>query len=143
MGTKRDVEAFGKDTDDANVGLKSAAAGGVKKFGPQEGGGSGGVSGSAGSGLLNDEPQGGKKRRPVRAWGYLPRAALGGLQQDQARGSKAERQFYSTGEEASGTGGVNSTGRVLKPVNPSIVDTFQGRSGQPDNQDTFRRKGST
>lgn len=143
MGSKRDVEAFGKDTDKAHTDLKPAAAGGVPKYGPQEGGGSGGVSGSAKSGLLNDEPTGGKKRRPVRAWGYLPRAALGGLQQDQARGSKAERQFYSTGEVGSGLGGVNSSGRVLKPVNPSIVDTFQGRSGQPDNQDTFRKKGHT
>lgn len=140
MGTKRPVEAFGKDTS----GTKSlgAARKGAGKFGPQEGSG-GGVSGSANSGLLNDEPQGGKKRRPVRAWGYLPRAALGGLQQDHARGDKSSRQFFSTGEAASDTGGVNSTGRTLKAVNPSIVDAFQGRSGQPDNQDTSRPKGKT
>jgi hypothetical protein len=91
----------------------------------------------------SDEPKGGKKRRPVRAWGYLPRAAMGGLQQDNARGDKASRQFASTGEVGTGLGGVNSSGRTLKPVDPYFVDNVQGRSGQPDNQDTFRKKGST
>ena len=129
MGTKRPVEAFGKDTSKSG-GLTAKTAG---AFGKQ----------ADARYPLSDEPKGGKKRRPVRAWGYLPRAAMGGLQQDQARGDKASRQFYSTGEAASGTGGVNSSGRTLKPVQPYIVDEFQGRSGQPDNQDTFRKKGST
>jgi len=129
MGTKRDVEAFGKDTSKTG-GLTARTAG---SFGKQ----------TDATPSKSDEPQGGKKRRPVRAFGYLPRAALGGLQQDNARGDKASRQFYSTGEAASGTGGVNSTGRTLKPVDPYFVSDFQGRSGQPDNQDTFRRKGST
>lgn len=133
MGTKRSVEAFGKDTDKARTDLKSAAAGGLGAYGKQ----------SDATPSKSDEPKGGKKRRPVRAWGFLPRAAMGGIQQDHARGDKASRQFYSTGEAASGTGGVNSTGRVLKPVDPYFVDNCQGRSGQPDNQDTFRRKGTT
>lgn len=129
MGTKRPVEAFGKDTAKTG-GLTGKSAG---AFGKQ----------TDSRPSLSDEPTGGKKRRPVRAWGYLPRAALGGMQQDNARGDKASRQFYSTGEAAAGTGGVNSTGRTLKAVQPYIVDDFQGRSGQPDNQDINRGKGKT
>ena len=129
MGTKRDVEAFGQDTSKTG-GLTARTAG---SFGKQ----------TDATPSKSDEPQSGNKRRPVRAFGYLPRAALGKLQQDHSRGDRASRQFFSTGEAASDTGGVNSTGRTLKPVDPYFVDNFQGRSGQPDNQDTFRPKGKT
>jgi hypothetical protein len=39
--------------------------------------------------------------------------------------------------------GGNSHGRNMRGVFPSIVQEFQGRSGQPDNQSTSRPKGST
>lgn len=127
MGTKRDVEAFGKDTSKTG-GLTARSAG---AFGKQK----------DATPSKSDEPGAGKGRRPVRAWGYLPRAAVGGLQQDNARGDKASRQNYNTGE--AGAYGGNSSGRVMKPVDPYFVDDFQGRSGQPDNQSTSRPKGST
>lgn len=129
MGTKRPVEAFGKDT--SKMGSLTAKSAGA--FGKQ----------ADATPSKSDEPKGGKKRRPVRAWGYLPRAALGGLYMDHSRGSKASRQFASTGEVDACPGGVNSTGRTLKPVDPYFVDNCQGRSGQPDNQDTSRGKGRT
>ena len=131
MGTKRPVEAFGKDTSANTPGAVSS--GRIPKYGVQK----------DATPSKSDEPQGGKKRRPVRAWGYLPRASVGGLQQDNARGSKATRQNYNSGEAAFNEQGGNSSGRTLKPVDPYFVDNFQGRSGQPDNQDVFRKKGST
>lgn len=140
MGTKRPSESFGADTSDMSKGAVSS--GRIPNYGanaPKPNTGPGGDAKYS----LTDEPKGGKKRRPVRAWGYLPRASLGGLMQDHGRGSKAERQNYNTGEVACEEQGGNTTGRVMKPVQPYIVDEFQGRSGQPDNQDVFRRKGST
>lgn len=131
MGTKRPVEAFGKDTS----GMKSldSARKGAGAFGKQ----------TDARPSLSDEPKGGSKRRPVRAWGYLPRASVGGLMQDHARTSEATRQNYNEGEVACNEKGGNSTGRTMKAVQPYIVDEFQGRSGQPDNQATSRPKGST
>ena len=80
--------------------------------------------------------------RRIRAFRELPKHALGGLQQDHARGSEASRQFTSTSEEGIDGSGVQLTGEP-RPVKPHMVDNFQGRSGQPDNQNIHRPKGST
>jgi hypothetical protein len=56
-------------------------------------------------------------------------------------GAEASRQFAHTGEgDASGG---NLSGHNPKPWNPMMVPDFQGKSGQPNNQDTSRPKGST
>lgn len=88
----------------------------------------------------SDEPGGRPKGRQHRAWGYLPRFKNSPLANDPV-GSPAERQARQTGEFM--TDGGNSAGRSMKGVDPYFVDSFQGRSGQPDNQSTNRGKGST
>ena len=125
---KRDVEAFGDDTSKSG-GLTAKSAG---SFGNQT---------DATPGLVNDEPKGKQRTRPVRAWGYMPRASMGKLQQDHDRGDVQSRQNCQTGEFM--TDGGNSAGRQMQGVEPSFVADCQGRSGQPDNQSTNRPKGST
>jgi hypothetical protein len=130
VSNKRDVEAFGADSSTESRG--AVTSGKVPKRGVQK----------DARYPLSDEKSTGNSKRVVRAFHELPRSAIGGLQQDHARGDKASRQFASTGEVGTGLGGVNSSGRTLKPVQPYIVPEFQGRSGQPDNQSTYRPKGS-
>lgn len=57
-------------------------------------------------------------------------------------GSKEDNQFATTGEGDS-SGGNASGPSTLKSVKTYIAPSFQGKSGQPDNQDTNRPKGST
>ena len=57
-------------------------------------------------------------------------------------GSKHEDQFAHA-NDGDPSGGNISGGKVQKqPVHLYVVP-FQGKSGQPDNQSTFRGKGST
>lgn len=130
MSSKRVVEAFGADGGTVSAG--AVTTGDVPSRGKQSDATphkNGGVASSEG--------------RPVRAFGDLPAGKLGGLQQDMDRGSPAARQYASTDEVGRDLGGVNSSGRTLKAVDPYFVKSFQGRSGEPDNQSTSRGKGST
>jgi len=79
--------------------------------------------------------------RSVRAFGSVPQYSEGKMQKDSSRASAAERQAANTGEFMSDGG--NSAGRAMRGVNPYFVDSFMGRSGQPDNQSTNRGKGTT
>lgn len=129
MSNKRDVEAFGRDGATESRGAVTSGkvpARGVQKDARYP---------------LSDEKSTGNKKRVVRAFHDLPRSSMGGLQKDSARNGAAERQNAVTGEAF--TDGGNSSGRTLKPVQPYIVQEFQGRSGQPDNQSIHRPKGST
>lgn len=129
MSNKRDVEAFGADSSTESHG--AVTSGKVPKRGVQK----------DARYPLSDEKSTGNSKRVVRAFHELPRSAIGGLQQDHGRGDRTSRQFAHTGETM--TDGGNSSGRTLKSVHPYIVQEFQGRSGQPDNQSTSRPKGST
>ncbi len=129
MSNKRDVEAFGADSSSESRGAVTSGkvpARGVQKDARYP---------------LSDEKSTGNSKRVVRAFHDLPRSKVGGLQRDYSRSDKESRQFAETGEFM--TDGGNSAGRSMKPVQPYIVQEFQGRSGQPDNQSTNRGKGST
>lgn len=127
---KRLVSAFG--TDGASERSSAVTSGQVPKEGKQ----------SDATPHKSDEPST-KRTRQHRAWGFLPRCVDGPMQQDEARDSRASRQFQSTGEVAARDSAVQSSGRVLKAVDPYFVDNCQGRSGQPDNQSINRGKGRT
>lgn len=129
MSNKRDVEAFGRDSSTESRGAVTngkVPARGVQKDARY---------------ALTDEKSEGNSKRVVRAFHDLERSKTGGLQKDHTRGEKASRQNAVTGEYM--TDGGNSAGDSMKPVHPYIVQEFQGRSGQPDNQSTNRGKGST
>lgn len=129
MSNKRDVEAFGRD--DSSESRGAVTSGKVPTRGVQK----------DARYPLSDEKSTGNSKRVVRAFHDQPRSALGGLQQDHARSSAASRQNAITGEDM--PDGGNSHGRAMKPVQPYIVQEFQGRSGQPDNQSINRGKGRT
>lgn len=60
------------------------------------------------------------------------------------RSSKAERQFAHTGSGDPSGGNLSGDGEdgdAGHPFQPRVAP-FQGRSGQSDNQDIFRPKGS-
>ena len=80
-------------------------------------------------------------KRPVRAFGDVPRTDRAALQRTGDKGSESSRQFSNTGEDM--PEGGNSAGRTVSGVNAYMVPDFQGRSGQPDNQSVNRPKGST
>lgn len=129
MSNKRDVEAFGRDGSTESRG--AVTSGKVPTRGVQK----------DARYPLSDENSVGNKKRIVRAFHELPRSTTHGLQRDYERSDKAARQFAETGEYM--TDGGNSNGRTMKGVHPYIVQEFQGRSGQPDNQSINRGKGST
>lgn len=56
-------------------------------------------------------------------------------------GSKEDNQFATTGDGDS-SGGNASGPSTLKSVKTYIVQPFQGKSGQPNNQETDRGKGT-
>jgi len=82
-----------------------------------------------------------KSKRPVNAFADVENSASGELQRSGSKSSEVARQFSNTGETM--TDGGNTGGRTMKGVSPYMVPAFQGRSGQPDNQDIHRPKGST
>jgi hypothetical protein len=57
-------------------------------------------------------------------------------------GSEASKQFAHTGDGDS-SGGNSSGGKTMQMPRVHMVQPFQGKSGQPDNQDTSRPKGTT
>ncbi len=57
-------------------------------------------------------------------------------------GAEKSNQFATPGDGDS-SGGNSSGGKTFKQPVRYQVKPFQGRSGQPDNQDTSRPKGST
>jgi hypothetical protein len=61
------------------------------------------------------------------------------------RSSKAMRQFAHTGSGDPSGGNLSGDGEDGNASHPMLlrVAPFQGRSGQPDNQDIHRPKGST
>lgn len=126
---KRAVEAFGGD--DSSVSPGAVTSGKIPKRGVQK----------DARYPLSDESGSSGGGRVVRAFHDVAKSKTGGLQKDSPRSGAAERQNAVTGE-AFHDGG-NSSGRVLKAVQPYIVKEFQGRSGQPDNQSINRPKGST
>lgn len=71
---------------------------------------------------------------PAGSW-----PALGKVKTDVS--SAVERQFATVGE-GDPSGGNSSGGNFKQPVRLQVAP-FQGRSGQPDNQDTSRAKGHT
>jgi hypothetical protein len=129
VSNKRDVEAFGADSSTESRG--AVTNGKVPKRGVQK----------DARYPLSDEKSTGNSKRVVRAFHDLPRSTTGGLQKDHDRSDKASKQFANTGETM--TDGGNTGGRTMHAVQPYIVQEFQGRSGQPDNQSTSRPKGST
>lgn len=58
------------------------------------------------------------------------------------RASKAERQFAHTGNGDPSGGNMSGGSSQEQPLHLRVVP-FQGRSGQPDNQEIHRPKGST
>lgn len=126
--SKREISAFGDDKESHSAGAVTSGKG--LKLGKQH---------DATPSKNDERPS--RQHRSVRAFGYLPRAVMGGLQKDSDRGSKESRQFANTGEGM--PEGGNSAGRTLKPVSPYFAADFQGRSGQPDNQSINRGKGRT
>jgi hypothetical protein len=80
-------------------------------------------------------------KREVRAFGDVATGSKGKLQQDEPKGSEAARQVEETGEDVSY--GEMSSGRTFEGTLILMSKDFQGRSGQPDNQDIHRPKGST
>lgn len=79
--------------------------------------------------------------REVRAFGDEKTGSKGKLQQDSPKGSEEARQFANTGESVDYS--EISSGRTLEGTMILMSKDFQGRSGQPDNQDIHRPKGST
>lgn len=128
MSNKRDVEAFGRDDSTESRGAVTSG-----KVPPR------GVQRDARY-PLSDEKSTGNSKRVVRAFHDLPRSTTGGLQQDHGRSGAQARQAVPEGSHSDGG---NSVGKTMKPVQPYIVQEFQGRSGQPDNQSINRGKGRT
>lgn len=57
-------------------------------------------------------------------------------------GATKDNQF-ATPSDGDSSGGNASGSSTLKSVKTYMAPNFQGKSGQPDNQDTDRPKGST
>jgi hypothetical protein len=57
-------------------------------------------------------------------------------------GAEKDKQFATPGD-GDASGGNSSGGKTMQMPRVHMVQPFQGKSGQPDNQDTNRPKGST